>query len=197
MVATAQGNDRVKLTELGIPGLFLLESPVWGDERGFFREWFKFGDFEDEGIEFHARQANLSMSQRNVVRGLHYSLAPEGQAKVVTCVYGELDDVIVDVRVGSPSFGSWEMVHLAAREERSVLLPVGVAHGFCVTSEQAALSYLLSSPFNADAELEINPFDVEVDVAWSIPGEAIVSEKDASAPSLAQRLGANELPLFQ
>ena len=187
----------MKLSELSIPGLFLLESPVWGDERGFFREWFKIGDFEDQGIEFHARQANLSMSARNVVRGLHYSLAPEGQAKVVTCVYGELDDVIVDVRVGSASFGSWEMVHLAAGEERSVLLPAGVAHGFCVTSERAALSYLLSSPFNAGAELEINPFDEEINVVWTIPGDAIVSEKDAAAPSLAQRRDANELPHFR
>ena len=187
----------MKLTELTIPGLFLLTSPVWGDERGFFREWFKCADFEDEGIEFHALQANLSMSQRNVVRGLHYSLAPEGQAKVVTCVYGELDDVIVDVRVGSPTYGSWEVVHLAADEERSVLLPAGVAHGFCVTSEQAALSYLLSSPFNAGAELEINPFDEEINVAWSIPGDAIVSEKDATAPSLAKRLSAGELPFFR
>ena len=196
-MATAQSRDRVKLSELSIPGLFLLESPVWGDERGFFREWFKIGDFEDQGIEFHARQANLSMSARNVVRGLHYSLAPEGQAKVVTCVYGELDDVIVDVRVGSASFGSWEMVHLAAGEERSVLLPAGVAHGFCVTSERAALSYLLSSPFNAGAELEINPFDEEINVVWTIPGDAIVSEKDAAAPSLAQRRDANELPHFR
>ena len=197
MVATTEGNERVKLTELSIPGLFLLESKAWGDERGFFREWFKFADFEDEGIEFHARQANLSMSQRNVVRGLHYSLAPEGQAKVVTCVYGELDDVIVDVRAGSPSFGRWEMVHLAADSERSVLLPAGVAHGFCVTSEQAALSYLLSSQFNAGAELEINPYDEEIGIVWSISGDAIVSQKDAAAPSLAQRLRANELPQFR
>lgn len=195
-MATAQGDDYVKLTELSIPGLFLLESPVWGDDRGFFREWFKLSDFADEGIEFHARQANLSMSTRDVVRGLHYSVAPEGQAKVVTCVFGQLDDVIVDVRVGSPSFGSWEMVHLGAGDDRSVLLPAGVAHGFCVNSEQAALSYLLSSPFNAGAELEINPFDERINVKWTIAGDAIVSPKDAAAPSLAQRLGSNELPHF-
>lgn len=186
----------MRLRELSIPGLFELESPVHGDDRGFFREWFKLDDFELEGVSFSARQANLSMSARDVVRGLHYSVAPEGQAKVVTCVYGELDDVIVDVRVGSPSFGRVEVVRLGGSVGRSVLLPAGVAHGFCVTSDQAALSYLLSSPFNASMELEISPFDPEIDVPWQLSGEPVVSAKDAAAPSLAARLAAGELPMF-
>ena len=186
----------MKLTELSIAGLHLLESPVWGDDRGFFREWFKADDFDATGVAFLARQANLSMSARNVVRGLHYSLAPEGQAKVVTCVYGELDDVIVDVRVGSPSFGAVEVVRLGANEERSVLLPAGVAHGFCVRSEHAALSYLLSSAFNAPMELEINPLDPAIGVDWALSAEPILSAKDAAAPSLAERLEAGQLPTF-
>ena len=186
----------MKLRELSIPGLLVLESPVHGDDRGFFREWFKLGDVEAAGVSFHTEQANLSMSSRDVVRGLHYSLAPQGQAKVVTCVFGELDDVIVDVRVGSPSFGFVEVVHLSASDGRSVLLPAGVAHGFCVTSETAALSYLLSSPFNAPFEVEIDPFDREINVPWTIHGEPLLSPKDAAAPSLAARLAANELPAF-
>lgn len=186
----------MQLTELSISGLYLLESPVWGDERGFFREWFKFDDFAAHSVGFHARQANLSMSKKNVVRGLHYSLAPEGQAKVVTCVYGALDDVIVDVRVGSPTFGHVEIVSLEAGAERSVLLPAGVAHGFCVTSDDAALSYLLSSPFNPGMELEINPLDAELAIAWQLSGEPILSPKDANAPSFADRLAAGELPQF-
>jgi dTDP-4-dehydrorhamnose 3,5-epimerase len=194
-VAAAEGSF-VKLIELSIPGLYVLESPVWGDDRGSFREWFKDEDFQAAGIDFRAQQANLSISKRNVVRGLHYSMAPEGQAKVVTCAHGELDDVIVDVRVGSPTYGRCEVVHLAAGEERSVYVPVGVAHGFCVTSEVGALTYLLSSPFNAALELEINPFDEEINVPWTISGEAVVSPKDAGAPSLRERCDANELPLF-
>jgi dTDP-4-dehydrorhamnose 3,5-epimerase len=186
----------VNVKELSIPGLYLLESPVWGDNRGFFREWFKAGDFDEAGVSFQARQANLSMSKKNVVRGLHYSLADEGQAKVVTCAYGELDDIIVDVRVGSPTFGEVEIVHLSGDADRSVLLPKGVAHGFCVTSDLAALTYLLSSPFNAAAELEINPFDGVLHVAWTVTGDPIVSEKDRAAPSLDERRLANELPLF-
>jgi dTDP-4-dehydrorhamnose 3,5-epimerase len=186
----------VKLIELSIPDLYVLESPVWGDDRGLFREWFKDEDFREAGVEFSARQANLSVSKRNVVRGLHYSMAPEGQAKVVTCAQGELDDVIVDIRVGSPTFGRHEIVHLAADEERSVYVPVGVAHGFCVTSEVGTLVYLLSSPFNGPLELEINPFDDEINVPWAVSGDAIVSPKDADAPSLRQRREANELPRF-
>jgi len=184
------------LNELSITGCFLLESPVWGDDRGYFREWFKFDDFAAHNVGFHVRQANLSMSSRNVVRGLHYSLAPEGQAKVVTCSFGTLDDVIVDIREGSPTFGRVEIVSLGADQERGVLLPAGVAHGFCVTSEQAALTYLLSSPFNGPMELEINPFDEELAIAWNLSGEPIVSEKDKAAPSLAQRQASGQLPQF-
>ncbi|HEY5104698.1 MAG TPA: dTDP-4-dehydrorhamnose 3,5-epimerase family protein [Acidimicrobiales bacterium] len=186
----------MKLTELAIPGLYQVESPVWSDSRGYFREWYKEGDFAQSGVDFAVQQGSLSMSKRGVIRGLHYSLAPEGQAKLVTCMFGELDDVIVDIRVGSPTYGQVEMVHLSCDEERSVLLPAGVAHGICVTSELAVLSYLLSSPFNAPMELEINPFDEEIKVPWALRCNAIVSDKDKAAPSLAQRLAASELPIY-
>ncbi len=186
----------MNLRELEIAGLYVAESRVFADERGFFREWFKSGDFEAAGVRFTAEQSNLSMSARNVVRGLHYSLAPRGQAKVVTCVYGSLDDVIVDVRVGSPTFGAVVSVALAADEGTTVVLPAGVAHGFCVTSETAALSYLLSTPYDAPHELEIHPLDPEIAVPWRLSGEAILSEKDAAAPSLAARREAGELPTY-
>jgi dTDP-4-dehydrorhamnose 3,5-epimerase len=186
----------MKLKKLPIDGLFEAQSPVWGDDRGFFREWFKGPDFETKGVRFNARQANLSTSTRNVVRGLHYSLAPEGQAKVVTCVYGKVDDVIVDIRVGSPTFGKVHLVHLEAGAGRSLYLPAGVAHGFCVTTDTAVLAYLLSSVFNASMELEINPFDPELNVPWPIEGEAVVSQKDSAAPTMAQRRAANELPTY-
>ncbi len=179
---------------LSIDGLVSVTSPVWGDERGFFREWYTSRAVEDLGASFAVAQANLSMSARRVVRGLHYSLAPEGQAKLVTCAYGALDDVIVDVRVGSPTYGVVEVVHLADNLGVSVFLPAGVAHGFCVTSEHAALSYLLSSPFNAALELEINPFDSAIAVPWPLDGEPIVSAKDAAAPSLRARADASQLP---
>jgi dTDP-4-dehydrorhamnose 3,5-epimerase len=195
VVASLEGRT-VNLVELGLAGVYRLESPVWGDDRGFFREWFKLPDFTANGLDFHARQANLSHSEANVVRGLHYSLAPEGQAKVVTCVEGELDDVIVDIREGSPTFGAHVVVHLAAGDGVSVYLPAGVAHGFCVPHGRAGLAYLLSSPYNASAELEIHPFDPELAVAWTIAGEAVLSPKDAAAPSWAERRSAGQTPTF-
>jgi dTDP-4-dehydrorhamnose 3,5-epimerase len=187
----------VSLTSGAVAGLVIIDSPVWADDRGFFREWFRLPELREAGYDFATSQANLSHSVRGVVRGLHYSLAPEGQAKVVTCVAGTLEDVIVDVRVGSPTYGAVEVVTLSGDLGRSVVLPIGVAHGFCVTSERATLAYLLSSPYNAPFELEINPFDAQVGVAWALSGDPIVSEKDARAPSLAQRRAANELPTYQ
>jgi dTDP-4-dehydrorhamnose 3,5-epimerase len=194
-VAPAEGGA-VNLRELEIAGLFVAESRVFGDDRGFFREWFKLSDFAEVGLNFSTEQSNLSMSTRNVVRGLHYSMAPRGQAKVVTCVYGTLDDVIVDIRVGSPTFGRVVTVSLAGDQGTTVVLPAGVAHGFCVTSETAALAYLLSSPYDAPRELEINPLDPDIAVPWALSGEAILSEKDAAAPSLAERQAAGELPTY-
>ena len=180
-----------------IPAIFGISGPaLTGEDRGFFREWFKLSDFEAAGLSFAAEQSNLSMSVRNVVRGLHYSLAPRGQAKVVTCVFGTLDDVIVDIREGSPTYGAVVTVSLSADAGTTVVLPAGVAHGFCVTSETAALSYLLSSPYDAPHELEIHPMDPAINVPWALEGEAILSEKDAAAPSLAQRRAAGQLPVF-
>ncbi len=184
------------LVETEIAGCFVAESRVFGDERGFFREWFKAEDFAGVGVDFRAEQSNLSHSTRNVVRGLHYSLAPRGQAKVVTCVYGTLDDVIVDVRIGSPTFGRVVVVPLGADLGRTVYLPAGVAHGFCATSDLAALAYLLSSPYDPSVELEIHPMDAELNVPWPLSGPAILSEKDGAAPTLAARREAGQLPLF-
>lgn len=186
----------MNVVERSIPGLYVLESPVWPDERGYFREWYSRRDLDAGGVTFDIHQANFSLSRRGVVRGLHYSLAPQGQAKLVTCAHGDVVDVIVDVRVGSPTFARVETVHLSAEAGRSVLLPVGVAHGFCVTSEFGALTYLLSSPFDAPYELEIDPFDETLAIAWPLDGDAIVSAKDSGAPSLEARRVAGELPEF-
>lgn len=179
---------------LGLEGVFRLTSPVWGDERGFFREWLKMPDLETSGINFVARQANLSRSSRNVVRGLHYSVAPEGQSKVVTCAEGELLDVMVDLRVGSPTFGQHESVVLRGGDGVSLFLPSGIGHGFCAQSDEAVLVYLLSSPYNPACELEVHPFDEELKVKWPLTGDAILSAKDAAAPSFRERLANDTLP---
>lgn len=181
---------------LNVTGAYVLDSPLWRDDRGYFREWFQRDVLRDDGPELTARQANLSLSKRGVVRGLHYSLAPEGQAKLVTCAWGELVDVLVDVRVGSPTFGVVEYVALSAEGTSSVYVPAGVAHGFCVTSEVGVLTYLLSSPYNGPMELEITPFDPVLAIAWPLEGDPILSDKDAKAPTLEERRAANQLPDF-
>lgn len=186
----------VKLRALGIEGLYVVASPVHGDDRGFFREWYKGADFARDGLDFRVEQANLARSTRNVVRGLHYTLAPEGQRKLVTCAEGSFDDVIVDVRVGSPTFGRVEVVSLADDAGLSVLVPGGAAHGYCATSASAVITYLLSSPFNAPLEREINPFDRALAIPWPLEGDAIVSDKDAAAPTLEERRAAGELPHY-
>ena len=184
------------ITALSLPGAFLLTSPVHADARGWFREWFQRAPFADAGFTFDVQQANVSFSVRNVVRGLHYSLAPEGQAKVVTCVAGTLNEIIVDVRVGSPTFGKYEQLSLSGDDGRAVLVPVGVAHGFSVMSEFAVMTYLLSSPFAPALELEINPFDPALAVPWELVGPAVISPKDADAPTLDERRRAGQLPAF-
>jgi dTDP-4-dehydrorhamnose 3,5-epimerase len=186
----------VDVTALAVSGARRLDSPVHGDERGFFREWFKLPDLAAAGLGFTCQQANLSRSAQHVVRGLHYSLAPEGQAKVVTCADGELDEVLVDVRVGSPTFGRVEVVTLRAGDGASVYVPTGVAHGFVVRSATATLCYLLSSPYRPELELTIHPQDTELGVPWGVSGEPILSPRDAEAPSLALRRANGELPQF-
>jgi dTDP-4-dehydrorhamnose 3,5-epimerase len=196
MVVATDGAAMITVHELALPGLLLLESPVHGDERGFFREWFWSSELADAGVNFTSCQANLSRSRRNSVRGLHYSLAPEGQAKLVTCADGALDDVVVDVRVGSPTFGQYEYVSLLAEEGKSLYVPEGLAHGFCVTSASATIAYLLSSPYDVATECGFDPFDEAVGVPWPVVGEPILSARDTGAPSLADRQRSGELPIF-
>lgn len=187
----------MELVELSLRGVYRLESPVWGDDRGFFREWFKAPDFSAAGLNFEMRQANLSRSSRNVVRGLHYSVAPEGQAKVVTCAEGELVDVMVDLREGSPTFGRHESVTLRGGDGVSLYLPTGIGHGFCATSDEAVLVYMLSSPYNPAMELEVHPFDDELAIRWPLSGDAVLSPKDAAAPTMASRRGDGTLATYK
>jgi dTDP-4-dehydrorhamnose 3,5-epimerase-like enzyme len=114
----------------------------------------------------------------------------------VTCAQGELDDVVVDVRVGSPTYGEYEVITLKANEGRSVLVPAGVAHGFVVTSDAGTIVYLLSSPYDPGLELAIDALDPAIGVPWRLSGEPVRSAVDAVAPLLAERRAAGELPIY-
>lgn len=189
----------MKITPLGIEGAWLAESEVWKDERGFFREWFKHEEIQNETkLDFSVRQANFSMSAKGVIRGIHYSLAPEGQSKWVTCVSGSIVDVIVDIRPDSPTYKKVEYVKLEPENGVAVLIENGLGHGFISLEDNSGLSYLLSSPYSPENELDILPTDRELNIDWGrIFGykmEFTLSEKDLKAPTLQKRQMNQQLP---
>lgn len=186
----------MKLTPLGIDGAWLADSPVWSDERGFFREWFKAEEvLAATGIDFSIRQANISQSQRGVIRGIHYSLAPEGQAKWVTCVSGSIRDVIVDIRTNSPTFGKSVYVDLDGLDGRAVLIGARLGHGFASVADSSTIAYLLSSPYSPTQEFAINPLDPDLDINWKLESdEILLSEKDSKALTLVEAFNSSKLP---
>ena len=189
----------MKFTPLGIEGAWLAESPVWEDERGSFQEWFKFEEvFEATGIKFSVQQANISSSKKNVIRGIHYSLAPGGQAKWVTCASGRVRDFIVDIRPNSPTFKKTKYVSLQAGDGRSILVGPGLGHAFISLEDNTNVSYLLSSPYSPEFEYGIYPMDPELKIDWDLElgldKPKVISTKDLDAPTLAQREVSGELP---
>ena len=185
----------MKLTPLSIEGAWLAESPVWSDDRGFFREWFKSHDLQKViGRDFIVEQANISSSTKGTVRGIHYSLAEKGQAKWVTCVSGLIKDVIVDIRPNSKTFGMWIEVQLSGTSDNSVLIGEGLGHGFVSLADVSTVAYLASSPFSPTEEFEINPLDPALGIDWGLSlSELRISKKDQNAPTLADRLAEGRL----
>lgn len=186
----------MELTPLGIEGAWLAESPVWSDERGFFREWFKSKDVKAAtGIDFSIQQANISQSQRGVIRGIHYSLAPQGQAKWITCINGSIRDVIVDIRPSSSTFGKSVYVDLDGQDGKAILIGAGLGHGFASLAHSSTIAYLLSSPYSPAEESEINPLDPGLGIDWGLDlSEVLLSEKDKLAPTLTKRHKEGKLP---
>lgn len=186
----------MELIPLSIQGAWVATSPVWSDDRGFFREWFKSADIlAATGADFEVQQANISSSARGVVRGIHYSLAAVGQAKWVTCVSGAIWDVIVDIRQGSATYGRYEVVELSGSAGNAVLIGAGLGHGFVSMIDGSTVAYLVSSPFSPTEEFEINPLDPEIGIEWGLPmRELLFSPKDKAAPLLAERLAEGKLP---
>jgi dTDP-4-dehydrorhamnose 3,5-epimerase len=188
----------MKIRELGINGCFLIEHDVFLDERGLFREWFKASVLEKLGIDFKIAQANFSVSAVGVIRGLHYSLSPDGQGKLVTCVQGGITDYLVDIRVGSPTYLEKIGIELDSNSGHSVLIASGVAHGFSVPKEMSAICYLTSSEFSPEYEKGINPFDEDLNVDWALPIEvqSITSESDSESASFKKALMSGDLPKY-
>ena len=186
----------MNLAALGIDGVWLAESPVWSDDRGFFREWYKSADVKNAtGRDFGIEQANISLSSKGTLRGIHFSIATLGQAKWITCVSGSIKDVIVDIRPDSKSFGQWLEVELKGDSGKAVLISEGLGHGFVALEDNTAVAYLVSTPFSPTDEFEINPLDEKIGINWGFDlSELKISEKDKNAPTLAERLAEGKLP---
>lgn len=183
---------------LSIHGAWLLHSRVFADDRGTFSEWFKSSLLTELiGETFEPVQANVSVSNAGVIRGIHYSLAPRGQAKLVTCLRGSIMDVAIDVRVGSPTFGKYEAAELRAGDGQAMFLRHDMAHAFQALEENTVVSYLISSEYSPADEKEISPMCSTLNIQWSNNLTAVLSEKDRVAPDIAQLSAAGLLPILK
>lgn len=173
--------------ELEIAGVWKVSSAIHSDNRGMFREWFKSSEVEQiTGEKFDVQQANISTSKRGVIRGIHYSNSSTGQGKWVTCVYGSIWDVVVDIRPDSPTYKKWLGVELNPESGDCLYISHGLGHGFMSLAENSVVSYLLTSAYSPTEEFEINPFDPELNIEWPLEN-SIVSDKDKLAPSFENR----------
>lgn len=173
----------MKVREGRVPGLKVIEPAVFGDARGFFLESWNRARYAEHGIAVDIAQANISRSARGVLRGLHYQ-QPNPQGKLVWVVEGEVFDVGVDIRRGSPTFGQWDACVLSAENKRQFWIPEGFAHGFLVLSEYATFCYLCTTPYDAAADAGIRWDDGALAIDWPMRAPSL-SAKDAKAPLLA------------
>lgn len=189
----------MQIRELSIPDTYEVTPKQFGDDRGVFLEWYRFDALEEKiGHRLEIAQANTSVSKRGVVRGIHFADVPPSQAKYVTATRGAVLDFVIDIRVGSPTFGQWDSVLLDDVDRRGIYIAEGIGHCFVALSDDATVSYLVTSTFNAEREHGINPLDP--DVALEFPeaaGELLLSPKDTEAPSLADAAAAGLLPTWE
>ncbi|MFF3437147.1 dTDP-4-dehydrorhamnose 3,5-epimerase [Streptosporangium sp. NPDC002721] len=188
----------MSMRPLGIDGAWVFEPKVFPDSRGSFHEWFHGDGFrETTGQSLALLQANHSVSRRGTLRGVHFADVPPSQAKYLKCVRGAVFDVIVDIRVGSPTYGQWESVLLDDERHRSVYISEGLGHAFMALTDDATVVYLCSEGYAPGREHGINPLDPELGIEWPAGVEPLLSEKDAAAPTLAQARRAGMLPVYE
>lgn len=174
-----------KFLKTSLPGIVLIEPRIFSDARGLFTELFKASEFQANGVVMAFVQANHSRSRKNILRGLHYQLNPQAQAKLVSVVQGEIFDVTVDIRRGSPTYGQWVAQRLSETNKRMLFIPEGFAHGFCVVSEVADVIYYCSREYAPDLERTILWNDPVISIDWPIK-EPLLSAKDSKGLLLSQ-----------
>jgi dTDP-4-dehydrorhamnose 3,5-epimerase len=183
--------------ELNIAGAWEITPRLHTDSRGLFFEWLTDRGFTGlAGHRLDVRQANCSVSDAGVLRGLHFAQLPPSQAKYVTCVSGSVFDVVVDIRVGSPTFGRWDAVELDDRNHKSVYISEGLAHGFLALQDNSTVMYLCSTEYSPEREHTIAATDPAVAIDWPAGHELVISDRDAQAPSLDEVRAAGLLPTW-
>jgi dTDP-4-dehydrorhamnose 3,5-epimerase len=186
--------------ELDIPGAWEITPAVHGDSRGLFFEWLTDRGFTAfAGHHLDVRQANCSVSSAGVLRGLHFAQLPPSQAKYVTCVHGSVFDVVVDIRVGSPTFGRWDSVLLDAKDHRTIYISEGLGHGFLALQDNSTVMYLCSAEYNPQREHTIRATDPTLAIDWPLVGGGApcLSDRDAAAPSLDEVRASGLLPTWE
>lgn len=190
----------MKARELRIPGAWEITPAVHGDSRGHFFEWLTDKGFSSfAGHRLDVRQANCSVSSAGVLRGLHFAQVPPSQAKYVTCVRGSVFDVVVDIRVGSPTFGQWDSVLLDDSEHRTIYLSEGLGHGFLALEDNSTVMYLCSAEYNPQREHTICATDPALAIDWPLVGGAPpnLSDRDAAAPGFEEVRASGLLPTWE
>ncbi|HAM27490.1 MAG TPA: dTDP-4-dehydrorhamnose 3,5-epimerase [Microbacteriaceae bacterium] len=189
----------MQIRELAIPDAWEFTPTQHRDDRGVFFEFYRFEKLEEAvGHPFSLKQGNVSESSKGVVRGIHYALVPPGQAKYVSAPRGAFVDYIIDLRVGSPTFGSWDSVIIDDVDRRAVYLSEGLGHAIVSLTDRATVSYLVSEVFNPTRELGIDVLDPEIGLIFPPEiGDPLLSPKDTAAPTLAEALAAGLLPTWQ
>jgi dTDP-4-dehydrorhamnose 3,5-epimerase len=186
--------------ELKIPGAWEITPTIHGDSRGMFFEWLTARAFtEFAGHRLDVRQANCSVSAAGVLRGVHFAQVPPSQAKYVTCVSGSVFDVVVDTRVGSPTFGQWDSVLLDDTDRRTIYISEGLGHGFLALQDNSTIVYLCSSEYNPQREHTICATDPELAIDWPLVDGATptLSDRDAAAPSFEEVRASGLLPTWE
>ncbi|MER8010681.1 MULTISPECIES: dTDP-4-dehydrorhamnose 3,5-epimerase [unclassified Streptomyces] len=186
------------MRSLGIEGAWALEPKIFHDERGSFHEWYRGAEFREAiGYDLSLRQANLSVSRWGVVRGVHFADTPPGQAKYITCVRGAVLDVVVDLRVGSPTFAQWEAVRLDDDTRHAVFIAEGLGHAFMALTDDATVVYLASEGYAPEREHAVHALDPDLGITWPEGIRPVLSPKDEQAPSLAEARETGLLPSYE
>ncbi len=172
-------------TETEIKGVYVIDAKVFGDDRGYFTETYKKTDFDEVGLVYDFVQDNQSRSKKGVLRGLHFQIK-HPQAKLVRVIEGEVFDVAVDMRKGSPTFGKWVGAVLSDKNKRQFMIPRGFAHGFLVLSDYATFCYKCDEIYHPEDEGGIMWNDPEIGIEWRDVGEILLSEKDKRHPTLRE-----------